>query len=439
VRVVSTVVESPQPAPATARTPFRHGDGRGYVGARRQPGNAGRRRAGPGGLRRAGRLRELVGTGLVDSFGMSLGWTVLVLVGLARGGIVEAALYNAAMLFGVMLSAPVTGWLARRFGGRVLLRGAGVVELLLRVGVLGGLVAGLPAPLVALGVTAMHVAAWAGFAAMRAEVTAVDPRSRAMTRYALGIAAVEAAGTGVAALVPFGPAGYPTGWLLGAVLAVYGGSLIPTIVSARRARVAARVASRRVATSPRLPVSVATLAIGGAIALLASGPTLLAVPLTTELYSRAWVVGTAIAFSVGCLLASTAVEVVARLRLPTTVRWSLWGLVMLVGWIAAPVSPFAVLVAQFLAGVALTAFEGDMDARVAERAPSSGVTTALAYSAATRAMGSALAVRALPAIVAAQAIGTASAMFSVLLAAAAVSVWAAPLLRRASRRAVPAG
>ena len=114
------------------------------------------------------------------------------------------------------------------FTGRTLLRGAAGVEVVLRVGVLCGLIAGLPAWLVAAGVVAMHVAAWAGFAGMRAEVTAVDPRPRAMTRYALCIAAVEAAGTGLAALLPVGPDGYPTGWPLVAVFVVYAGSLLPT-------------------------------------------------------------------------------------------------------------------------------------------------------------------------------------------------------------------
>ncbi len=442
MKAVPTVADPRRTDPAVTEDAGRGGAHRrrrpGYVGLRRGAGNGGRRRAGPGGLRRAGRLRELVGTGLIDSFGMSLGWTVVVLVAVARGGIAEAALYNAAMLIGVVLSAPATGWLARRLIGRTLLRGAAGVELLLRVGVLVGLVAGLPAPLIAVAITAMSVAAWAGFAAMRAEVTAVDPRPRAMTRYAVAIAAVEAAGTGLAALLPVGPAGHPTGWLLVAVLIGYGGSLLPTILSARRARVAAgvRAGARRVAT--RSVVAPGTLAVGGLVMVLASGPTLLAIPLTTELYGRTWVAGAAIAFSLGCLLSSAAVEAIGRLRLPTVPRWSLWGVAMLAGWIAAPVSPAAVLGAQFLAGLALTAFEGDMDARVAQRAPAAAVTTALAYSAATRAMGSALAVRALPMLVAAPAVGSASAVAGVVLAGAALAIWAVALIRRAGRHALPA-
>jgi MFS family permease len=78
-------------------------------------------------------LRELLVSGVVDSFGMALGWTVFVLLATARGGLAEAALYNAAMLAGVVLSAPVTGWLSRRVGGRTLLRGAAGIEFVLRL------------------------------------------------------------------------------------------------------------------------------------------------------------------------------------------------------------------------------------------------------------------------------------------------------------------
>jgi hypothetical protein len=171
----------------------------------------GRRRAGPGGLRRAGRLRELLFAGIVDSFGMALGWTVIVLIAAARGGLAEAALYNAAMLIGAVLSAPVTGWLARRFNGRSLLRGSALVEVLLRGAVLAGLVAGAPAWAIAAAILVMHTAAWAGFAGMRAEVSAVDASPKSMTRYVMCIMGVEAAGTALAALLPTGAAGSARG------------------------------------------------------------------------------------------------------------------------------------------------------------------------------------------------------------------------------------
>ena len=410
----------------------------------------GRRRARPGGMRRAGRLRELLVSGVVDSFGMALGWTVVVLLATARGGLAEAALYNAAMLGGVVLSAPVTGWLSRRHDGRALLRGAAAVEVLLRFAVLGGLIAGAPPAAVAVAVVVMHVAAWAGFAGMRAEVSAVDASPRSMTRYAVCIAGVEAAGTALAALLPKGADGYPTGWLLYAVFAVYLGSLLPTVLTARRARISA---GRAVLARPRRAVppgvsagarragppparfrhsrrrpfplpSPRLLLAGGSVMLIAAGPTLLAVSLTDELYGSAWVAGAAVAFSLGCLLSTAAVAFIGRLRLPVVLRWALWGLGMLAGWILAPSFAPMVLVAQFLAGLSQTAFEGDMDARVAADAEPESVTRHLAYSAAVRSLGGAVAVRALPMLVGAAAIGTAAAAASLALGVTAVVLWA---------------
>ena len=409
---------------------------------RRQPTGGDHRRVGPVGLRRAGRARELLVAGVLDSFGMALGWTILVLLAVSRGGLAEAALYNAAMLIGVVLSAPVTGWLARRFPGRGLLRGAAGTEMLLRVGCLAGLIAGLPSWLIGLGVIVMHVAAWVGFAAMRAEVAAVDSRPRAMTRYALAIAAIEAAGTGVGALLPVGPDGYPTGLPLIAIFVVYAGSLIPTIISSRRARMTPHGATRTIMTArilaraiirPRhrtLPtkrtfaVSPRLLTAGGAVMLVAAGPTLLAVPLTTELHGRHWVAGTAIAFSVGCLLATKAVEAIGKMRLPAVLRWSLWGLGMLVGWIYAPAHAMSILMAQFLAGLSQTAFEGDMDALVAEEAAPEAITTALAYSASVRALGGSIAVKLLPMLVTAQAIDKAVSAAVLVLGVASLLLWA---------------
>ena len=388
-----------------------------------------------GGERR--RLREVLGAGVVDSFGMALGWTVVVLLGVARGGLAEAALYNAAMLAGVVLSAPVTGWLSGRFSGRTLLRGAGGVEAVLRIGVLGGLLAGLPAGLIAAGVVVMHVAAWAGFAGMRAEVTAVDASPRSMTRYALWIAAIEAVGTGLAAMLPAGAGGAPAGGWLVAVFLVYAGSLVPTLLVARRARIGPRTHPDPPGSSRRRVVSGRLLAAGGGIMLLASGPALLATPLTTELHGRTWVAGAAAAFSLGCLLSSGAVEALGRTRLPAVLRWALWGLGMVVGWIGAPLHPGSVLLAQFLAGVSQSAFEGDMDARVAEEVPPACVTTALAYSASTRALGGAIAVRVLPMLVAAQAVGTAASAEVVLLGAGSLLTWALTAVRL-PRHAAPA-
>jgi hypothetical protein len=397
-----------------------------------EPKRRGRRRAGPGGMRRVGRQRELLLSGVVDSFGMALGWTVVVLLANARGGLTEAALYNAAMLVGVVLSAPVAGWLSRRLNGRLLLRGAAGVEGVLRLLVLGGLVYGLPSWLIAFAVVLMHTAAWAGFAGMRAEVTAVDGSPRSMTRYAVSIAGVEAVGTALAALLPTGPGGYPAGWLLHAVFVVYVGSLLPTVLVARRARISTGgrggyVPAPAVVPAPaarrRWP-STSMLAAGGGIMLLASGPTLLAVPITEQLHGGRWVAAAAIAFSLGTLLSTRAGETIRKLQLPAVLRWSLWGLGMLVGWIFAPGYAPMVLVAQFAAGLSQTAFEGDMDSRVAEAAAPAQVTRDLAYSASVRAFGSAISVRLLPMLVAAPAIGMVASLAGILLGVTAIVIWA---------------
>jgi hypothetical protein len=358
------------------------------------------------------RLRQLVTAGLVDSFGLSLGWTLFILLAVERGGLEEAALFSAAMLIGIVLSAPVTSGLARRLSGRRLLAGAGSIEAVLRVATLGALLAGWAAPVVAAGVVGMYVCAFAGFAAMRAEVAAIDARPRAMTRYAMSILAVEATGAGFAALLP----AQRHGFLLTCIIIVYGGSLLPTVVCARKARVAPSAASRS-----RLPIPLGVLFGGAAIGLVAYGPTLLNVALATELHGPGAVAYAAVSFSAGCLLSSMAVEGVARVRLPATLAWPMWGVVMLFGWIAAPWHVAGLCVAQFMSGIGLTAFEGGMDARVAGESRHGPVTTALAWTAAVRATGSAVAVRVLPLLVTAPAIGTVASAGSSLLAIGAVA------------------
>jgi hypothetical protein len=372
------------------------------------------------------RLRQLVTAGLVDSFGLSLGWTLFNLLAVERGGLEAAALFNAAMLIGIVLSAPVTTGLARRLSGRRLLTGAASIEAVLRILTLGGLLAGWAAPIVAAGVVGMYVCAFAGFAAMRAEVAAIDARPRAsagrsapsctsagsgsagaMTRYAMSILAVEAIGAGLVALLPIQTS---------IIIIVYGASLLPTIVCARKARVTSSAASRS-----RLPVPLGVLAGGATIGLLAYGPTLLNVALATELHGQNAVAYAAVSFSAGCLLSSMAVEAVARLRLPATLAWPMWGIVMLFGWIAAPWHVAGLCLAQFMSGVGLTAFEGGMDARVAGESGEGTVTTALAWTAAIRATGSAVAVRVLPLLVTAPAIGAVASAGSSLLAIGAVT------------------
>ncbi|GIJ55360.1 hypothetical protein [Virgisporangium aurantiacum] len=382
-------------------------------------GSAGRHAAAaPGGRHRAGRLRELLVAGLVDSFGLSLGWTMFTLLAVLVGGLADAALYNAAMLVGVVLSAPVTTWLANRWPGRLLVRAAAGVEALLRIATLVGLVLGWPVPLIAFGVLVMYTVAWVGYAGMRAEVAAVDGRDRAMTGYALSIAAVEAGGTGLAALLPFGGSGLPSTPVLTVVAIAYTACLIPTFVSATRARVPSAC------TVAATPLVVGKLPLrmflgGGLVMLLGSGPTLLSVALATELHGRTAVAGAALAFSMGALVSPVAVDVVTRLRLPPPVAWPLWAVGMVIGWVLAPAHVAGLLVAQFLSGLSLTAFEGVMDARVASRAEPGTVTTALAWSAATRSLGSALAVRAIPMMAGAAAVGAAAGVAAGVLVLAA--------------------
>src|SRR4029450_13207114 len=157
------------------------------------------------------RLRRLIATALVDSFGLSLGWTVFSLHVTASRGLAGLGLCNAAMLVG--------GALRARLDGRELLRLTCVTEAGLRVGTFALLLAGAPLVAVAVAVAASNVVAWTGYAGMRAEVAAADRRGSAMTWYMVAVAAIEAAGTATAALLPVGHGGRVAGGLLGAVVA----------------------------------------------------------------------------------------------------------------------------------------------------------------------------------------------------------------------------
>jgi MFS family permease len=225
------------------------------------------------------RLRRLIATALVDSFGLSLGWTVFSLHVVRGHGLAGLGLCNAAMLVGVALSAPVASRLASRLDGRALLRVTCVTESVLRVGTFALLLTGAPLLLVAVAVAASNVVAWTGYAGMRAEVAAADPRGAAMTWYMVAVAAIEAAGTATAALLPTGPGGLVTGGLLVAVIACYGGVLLPTWLIAATAQVprvprAHRVGwRRRMSTAPfRSGPLTGLLASGGLVMLLGSGP-----------------------------------------------------------------------------------------------------------------------------------------------------------------------
>jgi hypothetical protein len=384
------------------------------------------------------RVRALLAAGLVDSFGLSLGWTTFTLVAVAHGGLSAAGMYNAAMFAGIVASAPVAGWLARRLDGRQLLAGSGAVEMVLRVGTLCALLNGWSSGVISAGVLVMNIAAWTGYAGMRAEVAAAAPGARSMTRYAIAIAAIEAVGASVAALLP---AADDTGLghtVLTAVAIWYGASVIPQFVCARRATVRsgiqvardpvpvsavsatrlARTMSRRRSARARLNV----LLGGGAVMLIASGPASLNTALAAELYGHRAVMVSAICFSAGCLLAGPAVDRLATVRLSPRAAFVFWGVAMLAGWVAAPWSIAGLLVAQFLSGLSATAFQGEMDSRVAEVAPTRTVTASLAWAASVRATGSAVAVRTLPVFTSAAAIGRFSLGCTAALLAGAVAV-----------------
>lgn len=256
--------------------------------------------------------------------------------------------------------------------------------------------------MIAAAILIMHVAGWVAFAGMRAEVNAVDASPLSMTRFAVCIAGVEAAGTALGAMLPQGTVGYPAGWLLGAVVVIYPFSLVPTILTARRARVTrgdlcagaagTRHRGRRAwQLLPRMSHRIQTLPLvaGSGVMLIAAGPTLLAVAITEQLYGSGWVAGAAVAFSLGTLLSAKALTGISKLKLPATARWPLWGVGMLAGWIIAPQYAPAVLVAQCAAGLSQTALEGDMDAQAAADAHPGLITRDLAYAASARALGGA--------------------------------------------------
>jgi hypothetical protein len=396
------------------------------------------------------RLRRLIATALVDSFGLSLGWTVFSLHVVRGHGLAGLGLCNAAMLCGVALSAPAAARLSARLDGRALLRVTAVTEAALRVGTFVLLLAGTPLVVVAAAVAASNVVAWTGYAGMRAEVAAADPRGAAMTWYMVAVAAIEAAGTATAALLPRGPDGLVTGSLLFAVITCYGACLLPTWLVAGGARVGRVEAVGRAENGagvgvgpvalPRAGVQAAPpagslagaltgplaglLASGGLVMLLGSGPTLLAVGLAAELHGTRWVAGSALAFAAGSLLAPLSVARLERRALPPAVAWPALGVGMVAGWAFAAWRPAALLAAQFLSGMCMSALEGDMDARVAAGNPSpQGVTASLATAAALRAFGSAAAVALAPRIISEAGIsGLSVALVTLLLATMVITL-----------------
>ena len=344
----------------------------------------------PGADRR--RLRDLTVAGTLDSFGMAFGWTVFNLWVIAHGSLTEVGVLNAAMLAGVALSAPATRTMAARWSAAPVLRVTAVTEAVLRIASFALLVTGVWTPVVAVAVLAMNVVGWSGFAAMRAEIAAVDRRARALTRYAAGIGAAEALGAVAAALVVSDANGMHGGALL-AVVVLYAGCLVPTFLVAAGAR-AARSVGVPLLVGMRFVAPL--LWSGAAVMVLASGPTLLAVGLAADWYGPRAVAPVVLAAAAGALLAPRLSMLLERAALPMGVTWPLLGAGMIVGWTLAPFHLIGLLVAQLLSGVALAAFEGTMDARVVHRAGAGQITASLAAAASSRAFGSAASVAVLP-------------------------------------------
>lgn len=370
----------------------------------------------------------LMAAGTIDSFCLSLAWTVVVLELTRQHGLVAAGVCSTAMLVGVALSAPAATWMAHRLDGRRVLRTAGGIEVVLRIAVFALLATGAEVWLLAFAVTVMNVVAWTGYAGMRAEVAAVSEGASGITWYGTLVASVEAAGVAAGAMVPLGAGGRPSLVTLAAVGLLYVAALVPTLVVAGGSRVPRAVAAHRATvTSVRAwtrsvlsqrPTSVTVL--GGALMMVASAPTLLAVALAAELHGRTAVGLAAVAFTVGSLVAPALAGVVERARRNGLHVWLLLATGMVAGWTMAAQSVLWLCVAQVLSGLCMTSLEGLLDARAATERPDA-VTAALARATAARAVGSSAGTALLPVMIAGGSLlGTSLAITTVLVALALV-------------------
>jgi hypothetical protein len=379
------------------------------------------------------RLLWVMAAGLVDSLCLSIGWTLLLLRITDTKGLAGAGVCSAVALVGVALSAPAASWAARRLTGRALLRCAAGAEAVLRASLAVLVLTGAPLPAIAACVTLLNIAAYIGFAGMRAEVVACRLGPTALTWYGTIVTAVEAAGVSLAAVLPVdGPAGR---LLLMGIVAWYVLGLIPQGLIARRSPVPR--AAARVATD-RWPVVSAPVVAGAALMFLGSAPALLAVPLTESLFGRSAVWMAAMAYTLGSLLAPAAASLVHRRG---TVRPSLYLLCAgggVAGWALAPTSVVLLCAAQLVAGICIALLEGLLDGAVSRRYPLQ-VTGALAMASAGRALGSAAGIAALPALVGSAGLPNTAGGAALLLLCGAVvaSRWGRAVRR--SRRAATVG
>ncbi len=369
--------------------------------------------------------------GLVDSLCLSVAWTIIILEVTATHGLAAAGMCSAAMLVGVALSAPVAGWLARFLAGRHLLRGAAGVEAVLRLSVFLLLFGQAPVWALALCVSAMNVTAWTGYAGMRAEVAAASHGSTALTWYGTIVAAVEAVGVAVAALLPV-TTGAHADTVLVVVLAAYVLALVPTVLVAGGSTIP-RAPGKPTRPSFRRGPATRAPALGGALLMFtASAPTLLFVALAAPMHGRSSVGAAAVAFTLGSLAApilATRMEVRGGNR-PT--GWILCSVGMVAGWTLAPVHVVALCLAQAMSGLFMTTLEGLLDTTAARRFPDQ-VTGALARATAGRALGSAGGTAVLPLVVAAAGLQSSLAAIAITLVLAGVLAQMLSTSRRTDR------
>ncbi len=362
--------------------------------------------------------------GLIDSFFLSMAWTVVVLRVSATEGLGAASLLSTAMLVGVALSAPVAGALARALSGRALLRTAGGVEAVLRLTVFGLVVGHGPLWVLAVGVTAMNIVAWTGYAGMRAEVSAENAGAAGLARYGSLVAGTEAAGIAAASLLPIGHQRLLLPLLVG-VAACYALALLPTVWIARGSAVP-RAPARAAAGAWTRPGRVTQVSWYGALLmLLSAGPTLLVVPLAAHLHGPASVGPAAVAFTIGSLVSPRLAARVQGRGENRPFAWVLCAVGMVVGWALAPVGVGWLLVAQLMSGLCMTTLEGLLDASTSEHSPER-VTEMLARATASRALGAAAGTALLPVVIAAAGLCTA------VLAVCGLLVVGALLTRRRS-------
>src|SRR4051794_19688933 len=381
------------------------------------------------------RLMKLMGAGLVDSFCLSLAWTVVVLELNRQHGLLAAGLCSTAMLVGVALSAPTATWMTQHLDGRRLLRTAGGFEAVLRASVIALLAGGAPVWLLAACVTAMNVVAWTGYAGMRAEVAAVSSGAGGLTWYGTIVAAVEALGVASGALVPLGAGGRPSTAVLAGVAILYVAALTPTLLVAGGSRVprADRMSAHRPGASwqvllrGRRPSRVTVL--GAVIMMAASAPALLAVALAAELYGRGAVGLSAGAFTVGSLLAPALAGFVERTGRNHLTWWLMLATGMVLGWIMAAQAVIWLCLAQVLSGLFMTALEGLLDTRASQERPYA-VTGALARATAARALGSSVGTAVLPVFVAGAGLSATTVVLTGVLAVLAVSAHVSRVLGR---------